>query len=394
MGDSVKVDRGKRKPKVLFVGGFRKPVEGGVIGGQTLACQFLVESPLSANVEWSLLDSTQESLPPPPVVRRAWLAMIRLGRFLRRLMTFRPDAVLLFCGNGLSFCEKGAMAAIARLFKRRVVLCPRSGLLLSEYEQSRFMRWFIPRVLRCASSVVCQGREWQTFFERASGLPAARLPVIWNSLRARDYTGTPNLHERSRVVVLFLGWVERNKGLHELVEAVSLFRDDLSGVRFVICGEGSEMAALRHRILDAGIEAMFEFRGWVRGEAKMRALDECDLLVLPSHREGFPNVLLEAMASGRPVLASAVGAVPDLVIPERTGLLCESCNARDLGEKLVRLCHDAELRARLAVAGQQRVLEHHDIDRIWTRWWAVLTDGRELETETTGPSGVSQVGQN
>jgi len=70
-----------------------------------------------------------------------------------------------------------------------------------------------------------------------------------------------------------------------------------------------------------GLSQQFEMRGWVRGEAKLRALAEADLLVLPSRREGFPNVLLEAMAAGRPVLASAVGAVPELVLHNDTGLL-------------------------------------------------------------------------
>lgn len=361
------------KTRVLFVGGFRNPAKGGVPGGQAYACRTLIDSPLSAQINWYLIDSSQESLPPPPLARRAWLAFRRMGRFCFRLLVFRPDTVLIFTSSGLSFCEKGVMTLLARALGRRVVLCPRSGHIMTDYEQNRFFRWLIPFVLRRTSLVVCQGHEWRKYYQRIAGLDAARLPVIHNWIRAAEYASINPLQPRVDVVVLFLGWVERNKGVYEMVEAVARFRAVLARAHFVICGAGSQLEPLRHRVAEAGLQDHFEFRGWVRGEAKMRALSECDFLVLPSHREGFPNVLLEAMAAGRPVLASAVGAVPELVVPEITGLLCRPGDSQDLGEKLVRLCGDAELRMRLGAAGRRRVMEHHDVEHIWRLWWPILT---------------------
>jgi glycosyltransferase involved in cell wall biosynthesis len=249
---------------------------------------------------------------------------------------------------------------------------------MADFEKSPILRRVIPFVLRCASCVVCQGQHWRDYFQRIAGLSSERLPVIRNWIRARDYAAIPSLTPRTEPVVLFLGWVEKNKGVYELVEAVSRFRGELGHARFLICGSGSEVEPLRKAVALAGMADSFEFRGWVCGAEKMKALEQCDLLVLPSHREGFPNVLLEAMAAGRAVLATAVGAIPELVIPEETGLLCRPGDPHDLGSKLVQLCRDAELRLRLAHSGKRHVLEFHDIDKLWQVWRTVLTDDQEL----------------
>ena len=160
---------------------------------------------------------------------------------------------------------------------------------------------------------------------------------------------------------------------------MSRFRDDLPDVRLIICGNGSETGGLKDASRTAGLADIVEFRGWVTGSAKMDAIEESDILVLPSLREGFPNVLLEAMAAGRPVIASAVGAIPDLVIHGRTGLLCEAASSQSLGEQLVAVCADKDLRHRIGLEGQQRVLQYHDIDRVWEAWLSTLSGERRVE---------------
>lgn len=360
------------KARVLFVAGFRRPEDGAVPGGQAHFSRTLIASPLTEFTQWCLLDSTQESLPPPGVLRRTYLSFKRMARYSWQLVSFRPETVLLFSGNGLSFCEKGCMAVMASLLRKRVVFCPRSGLVVDDCRRNSIMRWAVRFVLRRCTYVVCQGGEWQDFFRRASGLALKRLPVIWNSVNAAEYAAVPELQARTPVTVLFLGWIERNKGVFDLVEAIAEIRHRFGPARVVMCGDGSDRVALEERVQRADLGSIIEFRGWVRGADKMHAISQCDLLVLPSYREGFPNVLLEAMAAGRPVLATSVGAVPELVQHRQTGMLCAPGDRKSLAESLLELCRDFELRRRLAVAGKRRITEQHDIARTWQQWWSVL----------------------
>jgi len=97
---------------------------------------------------------------------------------------------------------------------------------------------------------------------------------------------------------------------------------------------------------------------WVPpGEVVLAAVD---LLVLPSLTEAFPGVVIAAMAMGKPVIASRVGGIPEIIAHGQTGLLAEPNDLPDLARNLGTILGDAGLRARLAEAGRRRCLEHYD----------------------------------
>ena len=112
-----------------------------------------------------------ESLPPPPLSRRAWLAALRVGRFLASLLFSRIDAVMIFTSSELSLVEKGVMAVFASIMGKRVVLCPRSGYLIREYRRNWFTRWWIRLIVKRSDIVVCQGRRWREFLRPSRACP-------------------------------------------------------------------------------------------------------------------------------------------------------------------------------------------------------------------------------
>jgi glycosyltransferase involved in cell wall biosynthesis len=122
-----------------------------------------------------------------------------------------------------------------------------------------------------------------------------------------------------------------------------------------IAGEGPERSALESRAAALGVAARVRFLG--RREDKADLLAACDLLVLPSRREGLGVAALEAMACGRAVVASRVGGLADAVVHERTGLLVAPEDPDALAAALARLTRDAGLRARLGAAGPGRIAE-------------------------------------
>lgn len=129
-----------------------------------------------------------------------------------------------------------------------------------------------------------------------------------------------DLPEQARVV-LFVGNVVVEKGPDVFVEAIGrLDRSWLSGVVAVIVGSGPLTDSLRSRVDALGLGAIVRFAGRRHPDEIPVWMAASDVLCLPSRREGCPNVVLEALASGRPVVAARVGAVPDL-ITERNGII-------------------------------------------------------------------------
>lgn len=353
------------RPEVVFVGGFD---DRAVKGGQIFACKALVASPISEQVRWVLIDSSMASLPPPPFWRRAWSAIGRVLRLARTLAS-PPSVVLIFTSAGASFVEKSLMVLLARLCGTPVVLCPRSGLIIDMVDRSKLARWMVKAAVS-ASLVVCQGQGWADYYSRLA--PSAKTRVIPNFIDTEVYAAVPPPVDDSETRILFLGWIDRNKGIYELLAAAERLVARGRRFKLILAGSGAELESFRQAVSASTASVCIETPGWVDGAGKRRLLAWSHLLVLPSYREGLPNVVLEAMASGRAVVATSVGAVPEVVQAGVTGLLCPPGDAEALADALDRLVtHPEQVRA-MGVAARARAIGSHSVAAQWPAWRAAL----------------------
>jgi glycosyltransferase involved in cell wall biosynthesis len=371
------------KLRVLFVGAFMPPPDSPIRGGQLAACTAIVGSSLSNYVDWLLLESVMESIPPPSVRRRAWLALRRVVLFVFHLCTRRLHSVLIFTSGELSLVEKGLMAIIAQLFRKHVVLCPRSGFLIQEYRRSAVSRWWLRLVLRCSDRVVCQGKRWREFFASVSALPDSRFTVIYNFVSHQKFSDTPLPGSEVASRALLMGWVERNKGIFDLLEVAVRFQPELDGFRFVICGHGRDWEEFRRAIQERKVSDLFEMRGWVDDAGRLEAIAGTDICLMLSHHEGMPNSLLEAMAAGRPVVATSVGAVSDVVEEGINGYLCEPGDVDEIGFRILDLRRSRGQRVRFGTAACEKVSQTMAAEVGWRKWLEVLTpvprEGAKME---------------
>jgi glycosyltransferase involved in cell wall biosynthesis len=170
--------------------------------------------------------------------------------------------------------------------------------------------------------------------------------------------------------ILFVGYRLPLKGLGELAEAVLGLADcELA----VVGGEGSGAidAESSQRMQNALAKLRSEGRlietGQVAPDRVTRSYREADLFVLPSHREGFPNTLLEAMAAGLPCVATPVGAIPETLEGD-CGVLVPVGDAPALREALAPLVRDPGLRTRLGQRARERVAERYALDPVMRRY--------------------------
>ncbi|MCA5922367.1 glycosyltransferase [Curtobacterium oceanosedimentum] len=186
------------------------------------------------------------------------------------------------------------------------------------------------------------------------------------------------------VVVGFVGRVTRDKGIEELVRAVGALRERGVAARLALIGpdEGAEHLAVDVR---AALDAPWVTRtGNLSDPAEVFAA--FDVFCLPSHREGLPTVVLEAWATGIPVVATSCTGIADLVQDGSTGLLVETGDDRALAEALQRVLDDAALRDRICRAARAEVDEHFDRPGVWERCARYFLDARPRQRARTGGS--------
>jgi glycosyltransferase involved in cell wall biosynthesis len=189
-----------------------------------------------------------------------------------------------------------------------------------------------------------------------------RIRVIWSAVDPAQLEPSATRQAlRARLdaapetpIVLVAANLVHRKGVDVLLEAFALLPPDACGALW-IAGDGPERAALEAAAARLGIAEHVHFLGR-RGDVP-DLLEACDVFVLPSRQEGLGVAALEAMARGRPVVASAVGGLAEIVIPERTGLLVPPEDAAALASALARLCADRGLAQRWGAGGAARVHE-------------------------------------
>lgn len=224
--------------------------------------------------------------------------------------------------------------------------------------------WWLKRlVVGRSAAVIANSSAGAAATARRTRMPDAKFATVANGVdvptpigaaereRIRQSIGVP----AGRLFGVFVGRLVPVKNLPCLVRALAaLAPAQRPWVAFV--GEGSEQASTQQLARDQGITDDLCFLG-ERNDA-MRLMQAADFLVLPSHFEGLSNALLEAMAAGCPVIASAVGGSPELVDDGRTGLLFRSDDVNALATAMAHLA-DPALRFRLAHGARQHVEQHH-----------------------------------
>jgi glycosyltransferase involved in cell wall biosynthesis len=207
----------------------------------------------------------------------------------------------------------------------------------TDVELARRSPWLARRILRRARLVICASTE---LAEAAAALGAREVRVIPGGVDVPETVGEPDEPPH----VLYAGRLSPEKGVLELVEAAR-------GLPLVVAGDGP----LRDRVPEA--------LGFVPHDELLRLYERAAVVACPSHREGYGVVCAEAMAHGRPVVASAVGGLLDLVVDGETGLLVPPGDVAAFRGALERLLGDPGLRNRLGRAAGERAREYLSWER-------------------------------
>jgi len=301
---------------------------------------------------------------------RDFVATLRLARLIRRE---RPDIL------HTHTAKAGTVGRVAALFAGRhrppIIVHTFHGHVLRGYFgvlRSRLFllleRWLAKRT----TALIAVSPQVRDDLVALGVAPAGRFAVIRLGIELGERVdGQRNGRAESRRYLgiapdrFAVGWIGRMtavKRTDDVLVAFKLLRED--GVDAVLCmvGDGPDRPGLEQRAQELGVVRDTLFLGYQEDVAPYYAA--FDALVLPSSNEGTPVSAIEALAAGRPVVATRVGGVPDVVQEGEDGFLVEPGATGDLAARLAELARDPKLRERMGRAGRERVLPRYAVERL------------------------------
>ena len=328
---------------VIYIGA-KPDFKNNHAGGQSTASQGLIEYAQENSINLTIIDSAQESFPPPTIMQRIKKAVNRLGELIDVLRKKKIDKVIIFCSGGFSFYEKSLLAIISVLSGVDTLLFVRSGHFMTECSKSKVKRLIASLLLKIPHKVGAQGESWKTFYQQL-GVPDEKVVIVRNWLPDNRFiTELPKCYiasERKKLTYIFVGWVVRKKGIYELMEAISQ-SDALKNCRFIVAGGGEALDDIDKLIQKEQLDCV-ELLGWQTPEQIDELLQEAHVFVLPSYAEGFPNALLEALSQGLPAVVTSVGSIPDSAIHRANAEIVEPRDSEGLRVALEKFYYSPEI---------------------------------------------------
>lgn len=240
-------------------------------------------------------------------------------------------------------------------------------IISSRRDMSRWW-WYTParrkilrRIQGLSTRVLVNSEAVRRDLITRDGFDPKRIVVVYNGIDLEKFSRPhaerrqvlPDVSSDSKTIVMVANMHAGAKGHGDLIEAARTVKEKFPEARFLLAGDGEMRPFFEDQVRALGLAEMFVFLGHRTDIPQL--LSSCDIGVLASKSEGLPNSVLEYLAAGLPVVATAVGGVPEIIENEVHGLLIPPENPAALATAILRLLEDQELCANLGKTGQERV---------------------------------------
>jgi len=282
--------------------------------------------------------------------------------FLFSLLKNRPQVVYLKATSDTGFLRDALLMGTARLFGRPV-LCHLHGRPMGRlFTGGSFASRFTRRAMGLAEATIVLSPGLARQF--AGLFPAQRLVPVPNVVDLERFE--PGAPGPGFPRILTVGRLSREKGTWDLLEVARRVLDRGATVEFRLAGIGESAAeeeALKAEARRLGIEDSVTFLGTVRGAALAAEYAAASIFFLPTYAEIFPNVVLEALASGLPVVTTDVPVIPEMFTEAREGYRHSPGDLEGMAASLLRLAGDDALRGSLGAAARTLAEERYGVER-------------------------------
>jgi glycosyltransferase involved in cell wall biosynthesis len=329
----------------------------------------------------NFLDTTRNFMPTKDEYILDGIHIVYFKNYLRR------GAVLVSPGMACRFLSKshrfdivhlhsyrGFQDFLVSLFLKGYIVQPH-GSLTRVYKSARKLLYdslFGGRLLRGAAGIIALN-HLEAEHCKAMGIPEEKIWIISNGIRLSDYKDLPEKGSfrgkfsisSDKAIILYLGRIHRIKGLSVLVEAFAKLLKQSTNVKLVIVGpDDGYMNELRTLCNASDLRDNVLFSNPLHGREKLEAYVDADVVVIPSFYETFPLTVLEAYMCAKPVVASDVGGLSEIVVHGSTGLLFRPSDSDELAYCLTSLVDNLHLASEMGLRGKSFVESNFDMKKV------------------------------
>jgi glycosyltransferase involved in cell wall biosynthesis len=266
-----------------------------------------------------------------------------LYRLIRLVRQFKPD--LVHCRNGIPAISYGVLAGRVNDIPIISSIHGRSHYINTSFKTKI---WF--RIMRMSSLIITVTNSIKEEVAQIGKVDRNRIRVIYNGIEKNGVFKEINRedfgYKEDDFIIGTVGSLRKIKGHRYLMEAMPLVLKHMPNAKLVLIGDGAERDNLEQLSRELNIEDKVRFLGYRKDAKKLIGI--FDVFILPSLSEGFPNVLLEAMVNKKPIIATTVGGVEEIVRDYHSALLIEKENAQFITEKIIEIKNNPTLGKRLA----------------------------------------------
>lgn len=283
-------------------------------------------------------------------------------RMMGEMLTFRPDLVYLKATSDTGFVRDTALMSVARLFGRPVV-CHLHGRPMGRlFAREGFWTRRVAEAMRLATVTIVLSPGLKGIFGRM--FPRQPLVVMPNVVDVGSIAPPPERRAEGAVRILFVGRISRDKGAWDLVEIARLLSAVTTDFIVHLVGiaeSAAEEVAIREKVAEYRLTEHIVFHGYQSGAAKARLFAAADIFVLPTYAEIFPNVLLEAMAAGLPIVTTDVPVIPEMIQDGAQGLVRKPGDVEGFAAALAEFVLDPPRRRRTGDANRREAETRYDV---------------------------------
>lgn len=281
-------------------------------------------------------------------------------KYLIRLL-FLPKYVYVHTSSFNSFRRKIPFIASALIFKRKVILHIHPSHFYSYLVSiGLFERALAFYLIKKSGIIIVLSKNMKLKIKKL--FPKNNLKVLPNAVDIENLRVEKKI-QRKKHSLLYLGAYLKEKGIYELVDSIDSLSSKGFDVYLELCGN-RDVKKLKQYVVKKKLTRNIQVNGWVGNDEKKLKLNCCTALVLPSHSEGIPNVILEAMATKTPIISTHVGGLKNILVDRKNAVIVKSNNPDDLSEKIELVIKDQKLRKKIAENGYNDVINNFNIQII------------------------------
>jgi glycosyltransferase involved in cell wall biosynthesis len=289
------------------------------------------------------------------------------------LTTKKINIVHIHSSSGIGFFREAIFVVLSKIFSKKVIFHIHASRFNEFFTcRNKFLKIYIHQILKISDLILTLCYDWEGKLKNYYS--KIKVQTLHNPVTIENKSYIIKPKKDTKLQVLFLGFLIRTKGLYDILEiAKKCYDNNIDDVLFKIAGKGDLEHEMINYINENRLNEIVEYAGWVTGKRKIELLENSDILFLPSYNEGMPICILEAMSNYLPIISTRISGIPDLVINNFNGYLCDPGEIEKFFNILLKIKNNKQLIEKLGNNSYEHV-KHFGSDRVFNKLKQIYYD--------------------